>query len=62
MPNLFEDPTTKLEFIESFWENIQFRRASNRIAKEIYSLFKGTDDEMMDLSCKLNKSESDSYD
>ncbi len=55
MPNFFEDPTTKLEFIESFWEDVKFRRESNRIAKEIYDLFKGTDDEMMDLSNELNK-------
>ena len=55
MPNFFEDPTTKLEFIESFWEDILFRRESNRIAKRIYGLFKGDDDEMMDLSNELNE-------
>lgn len=55
MPNFFEDPTTKLEFIESFWEDVLFRRNSNYIAKKIYSLFNGDDDEMMELSNKLNK-------
>ena len=55
MPNFFEDPTTKLEFLDSFWEDVQFRRDSNYIAKNIYNLFKGDDDEMMDLSNELNE-------
>ena len=55
IPNFFEDPTTKLEFLDSFWEDVQFRRDSNYIAKNIYNLFKGDDDEMMDLSNELNE-------
>lgn len=64
MPNLFEDPTSKMEFLESFWLDVQLRShckiAQNKsetknIAKKIFGLFKGCDDEMMDLSNELNE-------
>ena len=64
MPNLFEDPASKMEFLESFWLDVQLRShckiAQNKsetknIAKKIFGLFKGCDDEMMDLSNELNE-------
>ena len=53
-----------MEFLESFWLDVQLRShckiAQNKsetknIAKKIFGLFKGCDDEMMDLSNELNE-------
>ena len=71
MPNLFEDPTTKMEFLESFWLDVQLRShcqiAKNKsetsnITKKIFGYLKGSKDEMMDLSTDINELEGDFWD
>lgn len=71
MPNLFEDPTSRSEFLDSFWLDVQLRshcqiakneNETNNIAKEIFGLLKGSEEEMMDLSIDLNELEGDFWD
>lgn len=68
MPNLFEDPTSRSEFLESFWLDVQLRsrckiaqnkNETSNIAKMIFGLLKGIKDEMTDLSLDLNELEGD---
>jgi hypothetical protein len=71
MPNLFEDPTSRSEFLESFWLDVQLRsrckiaqnkKETSNIAKMIFGLLKGSEEEMMDLSIDLNELEGDFWD
>ena len=70
MPNLFEDPVTRNEFIESFWEDVCIRsrckivknkKDAKNLFRMVYSLLCGNKDEILDLTYDLNELEGVEY-
>lgn len=62
MPNIFEDPASSIDFLDSLWDSIctksncqEAKKKDDPLAKILYALFLGSEGKMLGLSNDLNE-------